>query len=411
MRQLLGGVAWIGISGLVGRATAFAASVFLAQRLGPNDFGVLSFGLSLAAIFSVCAGFGLDEVLVREIARHPKRSRGLFADALVLRLAAIPLGIAGVIVLITVGGASPLFVLCLLAYAVLNSYLLSACAAFRGQGRLRTQALLMGTQVMLIALAAVTAARLTASLEVIAAGYVVAAGCVTLAAFIFLKGSRPHFGWRPAQWVRLAHTSAPFAVGVIGLLAFDRLALVSLAIVDGAAAAGWFAAVQTIVLALAGLATTASMVAFPMLARAAVRDPREAAALVADLVRAAVAGGLLVTVCLYVLAPSLVPTMFGTTYSHSVVILQMISFSIPPIFVTLVLIAACEAGDRQSTSARSIAAFLPIAALVCFAATWAWGYVGAAAAYSASYFGLAMLLSVRWFLARPAVRQTLLSES
>lgn len=411
MQRLLAGVAWIGISGLIGRASAFAASVFLAQRLGPSDFGVFSFGLSLAAIFSVCAGFGLDEVLVREIARHPKRSGPLFADTLILRLAAVPLGLVGAVALVNLGGLNAELALCLLAYAVLNSYLLSACAAFRGQGRLRTQALLMGTQVVLIAIAAVTAAWFTARLEVIAVGYVVTTGCVTLTAFILVKGARPRFGWRPTQWVRLAHTSAPFAVGLIGLLAFDRLALVSLTVVGGAEAAGWFAAVQTIVLALAGLATTASMVAFPVLARAAVRDPHQAAELVADLVRVAVAGGLLLSVCLYVIAPWLVPTLFGTTYSQSIAILQLISFSIPSIFVTLVLIAACEAGDRQTTSARSIAAILPVGAMVCFGATWAWGYAGAAAAYSASYFALAAVLGAHWFLARSAVRRTLFSES
>jgi O-antigen/teichoic acid export membrane protein len=119
-------------------------------------------------------------------------------------------------------------------------------------------------------------------------------------------------------------------------------------LICGPQAAGWFGAVHVIVLALSGLATTATMVAFPLLARAVVHDPRTASALARELLAVALAVGFTLSVALYVLAPNVVPVLFGPEYVPSITILQRIAFSLPFVFTTIVLVGAFEATDRQN---------------------------------------------------------------
>jgi O-antigen/teichoic acid export membrane protein len=399
-------VVWIGVGGVCGRGVAFAASIALAHMLGPAAFGVLAFGLSVAVVFSACAGLGLDELLVREFARRPRDSRGLFADTLILRLGAIPIGVGGALLLTSVYSGDTWLGVTLALYAILNSCLLSACATFRGRARMDIPAVLIGGQAVLIGLMATAMAWLTASAQAVAGAYAFGAGAFVLVAFWLLArtGAQPRFGWRPHAWRRLARVSAPFAVGAIGLLALDRVALAAITLTCGAQAAGWFGAVHTIILGLSGLATTATIVAFPRLARAAVDDPRAASSLVGDLLIVALAVGVTLSAALYFLASSLVLALFGADYTASIAILQRIAFSLPAVFVTIVLVGAFEATDRQWQSARAIATALPAAAVLCVGATWVGGLDGGAIAYTAAHVVLAGLLAARWlFQPRPVV--------
>jgi O-antigen/teichoic acid export membrane protein len=220
LRRLVGGVAWIGASGVCGRIIAFTASIVLAHTLGAAAFGVLAFGLSVAVIFSACASLGLDELLVRETVRHPNRSGAIFADALILRLAAIPVGVGGALLLAIGYRLDAWLGVTLAGYAILNSCLLSACAVFRGRGRMNVQALLIGGQAVLISLLSTTVAVLTRAVDGVGGAYAVGTAAVVVVAYWLLarSGAQPRFGWRPTAWTRLAHVSAPFAVGAIGLL-------------------------------------------------------------------------------------------------------------------------------------------------------------------------------------------------
>ena len=53
------------------RGISFLATVVLTRVVGPSDFGTFALGLTVAQLFGVCANFGLDDLLVREISRAP----------------------------------------------------------------------------------------------------------------------------------------------------------------------------------------------------------------------------------------------------------------------------------------------------------------------------------------------------
>lgn len=72
----------------VGRALInVVAGIAVVRHLGAGDFGVLSFAISLTGLFTVLAGLGLDDILVRDLADQ-KRAGGTWRAAWRLRLSA-----------------------------------------------------------------------------------------------------------------------------------------------------------------------------------------------------------------------------------------------------------------------------------------------------------------------------------
>jgi O-antigen/teichoic acid export membrane protein len=102
--RALGGVLAVAVRGFAIRGMSLAASIVLARRLTPDDFGVMAIGLSVVAIGSFLASGGLGSALIRQ---HDEPTRAqlesVFGLQLAIALAAaaltaaigVPLGTAG----------------------------------------------------------------------------------------------------------------------------------------------------------------------------------------------------------------------------------------------------------------------------------------------------------------------------
>ncbi|MFA6001125.1 MAG: flippase [Thermoleophilia bacterium] len=72
-------------SQFVRAAIGFVFFLFLARRLGPEDFGRYMFAFALSEIFSILGDVGLHEYTIREIARKPEQLRERLAGILGLK--------------------------------------------------------------------------------------------------------------------------------------------------------------------------------------------------------------------------------------------------------------------------------------------------------------------------------------
>jgi O-antigen/teichoic acid export membrane protein len=62
-------------------------SIYVARYLGPEQFGLLNYAISLVSIFSALSALGLEQILVRELARNPEKKEALLGTGFVLKLA------------------------------------------------------------------------------------------------------------------------------------------------------------------------------------------------------------------------------------------------------------------------------------------------------------------------------------
>ena len=69
-------------------AFGVVVGVYVARHLGPVQLGSLSYCLAVVTLFGCFAGFGLDEIIKRDLVKSPERTAQLLADGLMLRLLA-----------------------------------------------------------------------------------------------------------------------------------------------------------------------------------------------------------------------------------------------------------------------------------------------------------------------------------
>jgi O-antigen/teichoic acid export membrane protein len=380
------------------RGLSFAATVVLTRVVGPGDFGTFAVALTVAQLFAVCANFGLDDLLVRDIARTPGDASSLFGDQVVLRLATLPVALLGGLVLGAIGAPSHAALwLWLALYAGLHACLLVVCAAFRGLGRPNDHALLLSLQMAVVAPAAIAASWLARSIDLAAAGFALG----TLAALGFGwhrllgAGVRPRFAWRPKTWSGLLRTSLPFGLVLVGVLLHDRLAFMSVAFLHDPLATGWFGAAYNLVLALSSVAMAASAAAYPVLALQHHQHRPEFARTARRVLGCTLLVGLACAAVMGLAAQMLVPVLFGPSYSPSVQVLEVVIWALPSFSVSLVLINVLEAADRQRACAVAIGQALLISVPMCWLALAVWGMPGAAIGYVVAHAVLAASLGWR----------------
>ena len=84
-RRYAKNTSWAFIGRIGSMLVSFAATLFIARSLGPTNFGELSYALSFIALFSFIASAGLDQVLYRELIKHPDKKDILLGSALKIR--------------------------------------------------------------------------------------------------------------------------------------------------------------------------------------------------------------------------------------------------------------------------------------------------------------------------------------
>lgn len=73
----------------------FVVGVYMIRYLGPAEFGLLSYAISLVGLFTALATLGLESIVVRELVKNPERRDELLGSVFSMRLA------SGVVALIS----------------------------------------------------------------------------------------------------------------------------------------------------------------------------------------------------------------------------------------------------------------------------------------------------------------------
>ncbi len=77
---------WMMIENIVKILIGFTVTIYVVRYLGPKDFGLLSYALSIVGILQPFTTLGLDAILFRNIIKNKQDEKTLLYTALILRL-------------------------------------------------------------------------------------------------------------------------------------------------------------------------------------------------------------------------------------------------------------------------------------------------------------------------------------
>ena len=87
-RRIAQNTGWLLAERLARLLGAFAITIWVVRYLGPEDFGLLAYAISITMIAEVTSGLGVGAIVVRELVKTPEAEAELLGSAFALRLVA-----------------------------------------------------------------------------------------------------------------------------------------------------------------------------------------------------------------------------------------------------------------------------------------------------------------------------------
>ena len=286
---------------------------YLARVLGPGNYGILGFAVSVVSYFGILASLGTDMWGARTIARQDREIRTVTADIVSLRLA---LSLVSLILLVGLIGvwreSSTVNAVILIQAASLFIAALTLDFAFQGLERLDVAARRQMISAVTALVGILVVMHYGGSVIMAAIVFQAAALVAALYAVVIFRRTVAALPLRinVTAWKNILRVSMPLAVtGVINAIYFS-IDVVIIGLVLSKEDVGLYVAagrVLTLGLTVAGVFTTAFM---PVLSRlVAARDSRREASL--HLARSVFFAGGLIASCGFLLAPEIIHLLFG----------------------------------------------------------------------------------------------------
>jgi O-antigen/teichoic acid export membrane protein len=235
------------VAEVLGKVATLAFYVVMARELGQEGFGDFTFALSLALMTTVFAGFGIDQVIARTVARDATGAARLLGDALVVK---VSFGLVGVVVALAIafaGGydADVKIAVGVLAVAAVTELVTKIFhSTFQGLDDMRPVAVAFLIQRYFFVVAGV--ALLVAGAGVVAMALAYLAGALLAQLFIAIRlarrSIRPEAPMSAAGARALVRTSLALGITLMLNTALFRVDATLLSLIEGNAAVGIYGA-------------------------------------------------------------------------------------------------------------------------------------------------------------------------
>jgi O-antigen/teichoic acid export membrane protein len=342
------------VSQVITLCTTFVWTVVVQRVLGPEVFGKLFYAQSLALTGGVFMDAGISTYLAKHISRDRATSARMLSTTLLLRTVSSSIVYAAILAWATLAGEradqESFLTVVLVGLAIVVASFTQACAAtFQGNENMRWQAL--GTIAEKVTVTTLSVIFLALGYGLIAVAAMMLLGA---AANLALVGSRAmRMGWvRPQFDRRLAWQivtgGAPFFLWAAFGVIYQRNAAIQLKALTDSTTDGLFGAAVRMYETLSFVPYIFQAAVLPVLSRTFL-DSGDAMARTSrrsfDLI---VLAALPIGAGVVLLAPEIIALVGGLPrYNGSVLPLQILGFSLVPLYMDMILATILVSADRQ----------------------------------------------------------------
>lgn len=86
LQKILGNTGWLFADKILRMGMGLLVGVWMARYLGPEQFGLFNYATAIAALFTAVATLGLNNIVVRDLVKHPEDANATLGTACLLQL-------------------------------------------------------------------------------------------------------------------------------------------------------------------------------------------------------------------------------------------------------------------------------------------------------------------------------------
>jgi len=372
---------------------AFFYMMYTARYLGPASFGILSFALAFTGIFAVFGDLGLRPLTVREVARDKSLAPKYLANVSLMKiiLVAITFGLIALTINLMGYPEETIKVVYLLAlFVIFQAFTQMFYAIFQAFERMEFQAIGQMLNAVLILGGVISAIKLGFSVVGFASLYVIASSIVLGYSFAVMRlkfSSNPapasaakalEFDW--SFWKPTMKEALPFGLtGMFGMI-YTYIDSVMLSLMQGDAVVGWYNAAYRLILVLLFIPSAFGIAVFPSMSRFYITSQSSLRSSVEKYFKYMVILAVPIGVGTTLLAQRIILLVFGMGYTHSIIALQILIWTIVITFAGAAFVKLFESTDRQIVVAKVAGICMAVNIILNLLLIPRFSYVGASAA-------------------------------
>jgi O-antigen/teichoic acid export membrane protein len=328
-------------------------TVFVPRYLGAAASGEFAIAHSIWAVMSVLIGFGLDTLLVKEIARQPDRTPVLMGTAFLVRGGLLLVSCGLVALYIDVMAYSPTTI------SMIWIIGLSYCIA---QGANICQAALQGLEAMhylsiasMVGKVATTVLGISVvmlgySIYVLSATSVVSALISGILVTVFLnKYYRPKFQFQIAPALNMLRAGFPYLLSGLGLVIYGRMDILIISSMLGTEQIGWYSAASEVFKASLFIPVVFTTALFPLLTRTYTNAPDTLPRMLRKSFDLMLVTSIPLGLGLFVVANPTVVLLFGPSFVQSGPVLALMGFVLIFTYQNVLISYFLISTDRQNS--------------------------------------------------------------
>ncbi len=359
--------------------------VFSAQLLGDAEFGKFTFAMAFTSLFMILADGGVHQLIVREIARAPERTRELVANGLCIKTL-LALGTAGLIYLCgTLTGKADhvlLAVFILGGQMIVGSFSDFFSCVLRGHQRMNydvAASLIFG---VIVTGGGIAVLAMGYDFVMLAYMYLLANGVRLAYTFLIvrLKFCKVGLAFDWPLIKSLLKQGFPFGVLYFFALMYTYIDSTMLSLMVGDKEVGWYNAAYRLVFAMMFIPVASMKAVFPALALYYRESNDQFKMLFERSFKVMFVVGFSGATLLTLFAEPVVDLLFGAEYAPAAGALKILVWAAAIIFIGTVQTHTTRASDRQGFTAKVVAGsavlnlalnFILIPKYTLYGAAWA----------------------------------------
>lgn len=340
------------VSQIASMGLGFFYLIISARYLGPELFGLLTFGLAFTGIFGLLLDLGLNNLAIRDVARDNSRANEYLSNITCIKLLAgvITFGLTAVAAHTLGYSGETIAVVYLLTLSTIFVAVTASCnAIFQSFEKMEYQSVGAILASLVLLTGAIFLVARGAAVIAFAAIYVIA-NALVLGYSFFICTHRFHL-FKPEVdldfWWPTIRQALPFGLSGVFVTIYFWIDSLLLSLIQGNQAVGWYNAGYRLIFSLLFVSTVFSTAVFPAMSRFHVSARDSLEFMWKEFLRFMLILSIPVAVGTTLLAGRIIALVFGEGYAPSVAVLQLLIWSLVLIFANATFVRLFESTNKQ----------------------------------------------------------------
>lgn len=352
VRTIVKNIGALSVMNILSSILMLVLTVHIARFLGDAEFGRYSFAFAFTYIFAIFADFGMNHLLIKDIARQKNNARKYMNNVLVIKIILALLIFLLIVLTLNLLGyphETKVIVYIVGAYTILTSFAQMFKSLFCAFEKMEYESLITIIEKLILVLAGLTVLYLGYGLFELVLVYLFA-GLVNVALSAItanIKFTKVRFDFDFDLWKHLMINAIPLGLTIIFISIYEKIDIVMLSVMKDNATVGWYGASYTLTAALIFIPATLLNAIYPAFSRFYISSFNTFTVLYKRSFGYLFLIVFPIAVGTTLLADKIILLVYGHDFSYSVPALKILIWSCVFNFMSLLLIFVLQSMDKQ----------------------------------------------------------------